>query len=247
MLKIDNFRINTESREELAKLALSLIKRSKKTNIVQTINAHSFVAAQEDLFFREALENADILLPDGASISIATCLFNIKPRLHHRVPGPDFFMELTGLANKERLTYFFMGSSEEVLGMIRNRMKREYPNIKVHTLSPPIYPFEKKVNCDIIKKINKAKPDVLWVGMTAPKQEKWTYENRLKLKVPLVASIGAAFDFYAGTRKRAPLLFQRLNLEWLYRFILEPRRMWKRYINSNVLFAFYMVLRKVRR
>jgi N-acetylglucosaminyldiphosphoundecaprenol N-acetyl-beta-D-mannosaminyltransferase len=240
MLKINNLKITTESFDKVVCRAVKLAVSSKKTNLVQTVNANSFVESHHDALFSKALENADILLPDGFSIALATKLFRFKPILHHRIAGPDFFNAFNKYANEKNMTYFFLGSTDEVLNKIKERMNKEFPNIKVHTLSPPMYPFKSKVNEGIIKKINTAKPNVLWVGMTAPKQEKWTYENRNKLKVPLVASIGAAFDFYAGTRKRAPLVIQKMNLEWLYRFMLEPRRMGKRYINNNIKFIIYM-------
>lgn len=245
MLKIDNFKITTRKLEEEVNRAVKLALHSKKTNLVQTINSNSFVVAYEDSLFKEALENADILLPDGFSISVATKLFGFKPKINHRIAGPDFFNAFNIYANKHKMTYFFMGSSEEVLGKIRSRINSEFSNIKVFTLSPPVYPFNKEDNARIIREINKVKPNVLWVGMTAPKQEKWTYENKDKLKVPLVASIGAAFDFYAGTRKRAPKFIQNVHLEWMYRFILEPRRMRKRYLDNNI--KFFIKMMKVKK
>jgi len=247
MLKLNKLKITTESFDKVVSRAVKLAVSSKKTNLVQTINAHSFVESHKDPLFNEALENADILIPDGISIAIASKIFRFKPTLSHRIAGPDFFNEFNKHANKMNMTYFFMGSSKSVLNKIKIRMNKEFPNIKVHVLSPPQYPFEKKVNNEIIKKINDAKPNVLWIGMTAPKQEKWTYENRNKLNVPLVASIGAAFDFYAGTRKRAPVYIQKLHLEWAYRFMIEPRRMGKRYITNNVKFVIYMFKIKLKK
>lgn len=247
MLKIDNFRITTEKFDEVVKKAVRLADSSKKTTLVQTINAHSFVVSYEDALFKKALEDADILLPDGFSISVATKLFRFRPTINHRIAGPDFFNAFNKYANMKKMTYFFMGSSEEVLKKIKNRLKSEFPDIKVYTLSPPMYPFDTKINKNIIDRINKVKPNVLWVGMTAPKQEKWTYENKNKINVPVVASIGAAFDFYAGTRKRAPLWMQKSRLEWIYRFVLEPRRMGKRYIKNNFKFFVYMFKVKMKR
>ena len=126
-----------------------------------------------------------------------------------------------------------MKIGNEWLERIKIRLNKEYPNILVHTYSPPMYPFEEKVNNKIIEDINKANPDILWVGMTAPKQEKWAYENKDKLKIPVIFPIGAAFDFYAGTLKRAPAYMRNHGMEWLFRFIQEPKRTYKRYINNN--------------
>jgi N-acetylglucosaminyldiphosphoundecaprenol N-acetyl-beta-D-mannosaminyltransferase len=241
MLKIDNFKITTRKLEEEVERAVKLAQFSKRTNLIQTINAHSFVVAYEDPLFKKALENADILLPDGFSISLTTRIFRLKPRINHRIAGPDFFNAFNKFANDKKFTYFFLGSSDDVLLKIVEKLNSEYPNIKVHTYAPGVYPFSEKENNLMIKKINSAKPNVLWVGMTAPKQEKWTYENREKIHVPVIASIGAAFDFYAGTRKRAPTFVQNAHMEWLYRFFLEPIRMRKRYLDNNIKFFIRMM------
>ncbi len=132
----------------------------------------------------------------------------------------------------------FMGSSEKVLGMIREKAKVVYPHIEVVTYSPPYKPeFSDEDNAAIVKAINDANPDLLWIGMTAPKQEKWAYSHWNELNIHChCGTIGAVFDFFAGTAKRAPKWWQEHSLEWLYRLIIEPKRMWRRYIIGNVLF-----------
>ena len=132
----------------------------------------------------------------------------------------------------------FMGSSEKVLGLIREKAKVMYPHIEVVTYSPPYKPeFTEEDNAAIIKAINDANPDLLWIGMTAPKQEKWAYSHWDELDIHChCGTIGAVFDFFAGTAKRAPKWWQEHSLEWLYRLIIEPKRMWRRYIIGNALF-----------
>ena len=132
----------------------------------------------------------------------------------------------------------FMGSSEKVLSMIREKAKVVYPHVEVVTYSPPYKPeFTEEDNAAIIKAINDANPDLLWIGMTAPKQEKWAYSHWDKLDIHChCGTIGAVFDFFAGTAKRAPKWWQEHSLEWLYRLIIEPKRMWRRYIIGNALF-----------
>ncbi len=132
----------------------------------------------------------------------------------------------------------FMGSSEKVLGMIREKAKVVYPHLEVVTYSPPYKPeFTEEDNAAIIKAINDANPDLLWIGMTAPKQEKWAYSHWNELDIHChCGTIGAVFDFFAGTAKRAPKWWQEHSLEWLYRLIIEPKRMWRRYIIGNALF-----------
>ena len=143
----------------------------------------------------------------------------------------------------------FMGSSESVLAKIRQRAADSFPNVEVITYSPPYKPeFSKEDNEAIIKAINEANPDLLWIGMTAPKQEKWAYEHWDELNIHChVGTIGAVFDFFAGTAKRAPLWWQRHSLEWLYRLIKEPKRMWRRYLIGNALFLWNMIKEKFSR
>ena len=143
----------------------------------------------------------------------------------------------------------FMGSSEKVLGLIRERAAVEYPNLDVVTYSPPYKPeFSDEDNRAIIQAINDANPDLLWIGMTAPKQEKWTYAHWMELNIHChVGTIGAVFDFYAGTAKRAPLWWQKHGLEWLYRLLKEPKRMWRRYVIGNPLFIWNMIKEKTIR
>ena len=140
----------------------------------------------------------------------------------------------------------FMGSSESVLAKIRQRAADSFPNVEVITYSPPYKPeFSKEDNEAIIKAINEANPDLLWIGMTAPKQEKWAYEHWDELNIHChVGTIGAVFDFFAGTTKRAPLWWQQHSLEWLYRLIKEPKRMWRRYLIGNALFLWNMMKEK---
>lgn len=143
-------------------------------------------------------------------------------------------------------TVMFMGSSEKVLDLIVKRAAKVYPHLKVVTYSPPYKPeFSEEDNKAIIDAINAADPDLLWIGMTAPKQEKWTFSHWNELNIHChVGTIGAVFDFFAGTVERAPMWWQRHGLEWLYRLLKEPKRMWRRYIIGNALFLFNIVFRE---
>ena len=144
------------------------------------------------------------------------------------------------------LTVMFMGSSEKVLDLIVKRAAEVYPHLKVVTYSPPYKPeFSDEDNKAIIDAINAVNPDLLWIGMTAPKQEKWTYSHWNELNIHChVGTIGAVFDFFAGTVERAPIWWQRHGLEWLYRLLKEPKRMWRRYIIGNALFLWNMLKEK---
>ena len=144
------------------------------------------------------------------------------------------------------LTVMFMGSSQKVLDLIVKRAAEVYPHLKIVTYSPPYKPeFSEEDNKAIVEAINAADPDLLWIGMTAPKQEKWTYSHWNELNIHChVGTIGAVFDFFAGTVERAPMWWQRHGLEWLYRLLKEPKRMWRRYIIGNALFLWNMLKEK---
>ena len=160
--------------------------------------------------------------------------------------NPKFKIQNSEFRSPQR-TVMFMGSSQKVLDLIVKRAAKVYPHLKVVTYSPPYKPeFSEEDNKAIIDAINAADPDLLWIGMTAPKQEKWTYSHWDELNIHChVGTIGAVFDFFAGTvERRAPIWWQRHGLEWLYRLLKEPKRMWRRYIIGNALFLFNIVFRE---
>lgn len=230
MLKLKEIKI-VESKEELKALPEGKL-------LINTINAHSYNTALKDDFFAEALMKGDALIPDGASIVMACRKLKAKSQPKERIAGWDLFtMEMERL-NRKGGTCFFMGSSEKVLKLIREKGKTVYPNIRIETYSPPYKPeFTAEENQAIIEAINRANPDLLWIGMTAPKQEKWAYRHWNELHIHChCGTIGAVFDFFAGTMERAPMWWQEHSLEWLYRLIKEPKRMWRRYIIGNTLF-----------
>lgn len=228
-----------ESRQGLSELPCGKL-------LINTINAHSYNTAQKDKLFAEALMKGDVLIPDGASIVKACRWIKAKSKPKERIAGWDLFAFEMDRLNRKGGKCFFMGSSEKVLALIKQRARIEYPNIEVVAYSPPYKPeFSEEDNQAIIHAINEANPDLLWIGMTAPKQEKWTYSHWDELDIHChVGTIGAVFDFFAGTVQRAPVWWQEHSLEWLYRLIKEPKRMWRRYIVGNTLFVWYMIKEK---
>lgn len=247
MMKLRNLKI-VKSKQELAAIADGKV-------LINTINAHSFNTAQKDGLFAEALSKGDYLIPDGASIVKACHWLKTTSQPEERIAGWDLFtFEMQRLERRSRqrlpadnrLRVMFMGSSEKVLGLIRKRAAVDFPNLEVVTYSPPYKPsFSDDDDKAIIEAINKANPDLLWIGMTAPKQEKWTYAHWEELDIHChVGTIGAVFDFYAGTAQRAPRWWQEHYLEWLYRLIKEPKRMWRRYIIGNPLFVYNVMKEK---
>lgn len=208
--------------------------------LINTINAHSFNVAQKDTLFAEALQGGDYLIPDGTSIVKACRFLKAESRPKERIAGWDLFEhEMQRLAARGSGRVMFMGSSERVLSLIRERAATDYPDLEVVTYSPPYKAeFSEEDNAAIITAINAADPDLLWIGMTAPKQEKWAFAHWAELQIRCHAgTVGAVFDFYAGTMQRAPRWWQEHSLEWAYRLLKEPRRMWRRYLLGNPLFA----------
>ena len=228
--------------ESLAEL--DRIPRGK--TLINTINAHSYNTALTDSLFAEALQKGDYLIPDGISIVKACRWLKAKSRPKERIAGWDLFKFEMDKLGQSGGKCFFMGSSEAVLSAVRERCAKEYPLIEVITYSPPYKPeFSEDDNRAIVDAINVADPDLLWIGMTAPKQEKWTYSHWKDLNIRChCGTIGAVFDFYAGTVKRAPQWMQKAGLEWLYRLLKEPRRMWRRYVIGNCKFIINCIKEK---
>ena len=170
---------------------------------------------------------------------------NSKLKIQNSCSGKRLY-EPSAKFRERPLTVMFMGSSQKVLDLIVKRAAEVYPHLKIVTYSPPYKPeFSEEDNKAIIEAINAVDPDLLWIGMTAPKQEKWTYSHWNELNIHChVGTIGAVFDFFAGTVERAPMWWQRHGLEWLYRLLKEPKRMWRRYIIGNTLFLWNMLKEK---
>ena len=210
------------------------------TRIVNCINPHSFVNALDDPEFKHALMNCDYLLPDGEGICMT--LRKYRGVEIKKIAGDDIHKELISALSRIGGKVYYMGSSENVLRLIKERLEKEAPSIEARFWSPTYCEeLSKEESMSIIEDINNFAPDVLFVSMTAPKQEKWVEKYRGMLEnVKIVASIGAVFDFYAGTVKRAPAWAVRMRIEWLIRLIKEPRRMWNRNFVSTPKYLRYV-------
>lgn len=220
------------------------LPRINKT-LISTINQYSYCIAKKENAFREALANSDVLLPDGIAIVWAARFLygkNIE-----KLAGADIHKFLLKKLNRESGSCFYLGSSEETLAKIKERINRQYPNIKIEVYSPPFKPeLSADDSAQMIDIVNDFKPDVLFVGMTAPKQEKWSYEHKEQLDTKVICSIGAVFDFYAGTVDRPSKFWRNNGLEWFGRLLKEPKRMWKRYIIYGFIFVAYVLKEKWR-
>jgi N-acetylglucosaminyldiphosphoundecaprenol N-acetyl-beta-D-mannosaminyltransferase len=225
----------------------ALLGRSRPL-FVACANPHSLVVASRDAEFREALQSADLLLPDGFGLILAARILNLA--LQQRVAGFDFFINLCNFVAKERrgIRFFFLGATPLVLERIVNRLRVDFPSIVVPgTYSPPFKEIFSDADTEaMIEAINRSGADVLWVGMSAPKQEKWIWRNRDKLNVRIAGAVGAVFDFYAGTKKRSSQFWQRRGLEWLPRLLKEPGRLWERNLKSTPIFLSWVARERLR-
>lgn len=217
---------------------------SKKT-VINTINPHCYCEAKKDDLYSTALHQSDILLPDG--IGIVWAIKVLTKEIITRVAGSDLHIGLLERMNKSAGKVFYMGSSPETLLKIQERIKREYPAIVTGSYSPPYKAvFTDEDNAQILAAINEFQPDVLFIGMTAPKQEKWVHQHKEQLNAKIIASVGAVFDFYAGTVKRSGKFWISLGLEWLPRLLREPKRLWRRNFISTPSFILEVLKAKIK-
>lgn len=235
--------IDRKSLPEAIDEAVQAIDRKASPFVFACANPHSLAVAQDDESFRCALVQADFVVADGVGVTVMSRIAGVQ--VGPRITGTDYFQAvLAALERRGGGRVFFFGSSQRVLNLIVARFRTDFPSLTLcGMLSPPFGAWLEEENRRMVDVINEAKPDVLWVGMTAPKQEKWVEANRRQLNARVIGSIGAVFDFYAGTYSRAPQWICAIGLEWAYRFMLEPRRMWQRNVVSAPKFV-WLVLRE---
>ena len=189
--------------------------------LINTFSPNSYGLALSDIKFETALKNTDVLVLDGIGIALGSIILhgkNIK-----KISGQDCFDHYMAVANNKNWKVYFLGSSEQTLKKITDRVKKEYPNVITGTYSPPFKPeFSEEDNNHMVNAINAFKPDVLFVGLTAPKQEKWAYQHRNRVNARIISTIGNVFDWYAGNSKRPAKIWIDLRLEWLVRIFLRP-------------------------
>lgn len=228
-------RVSSASLEDIVSACTEPQKSGTPPVTVACANLHCLVVAAQDAEFSQALATSTFVTADGAPLVWAgqLCHGTAGPR----ITGSDVFAAVMERLDRQRGSVMLVGSTPTVLERMFARAAVEYPHVAVGLLSPPFGAITTEDNAKIVRAINAFSPDVVWVGMTAPKQEKWTAENAAALDVGAVISIGAVFDFYARTVSRAPVWMRRAGLEWLYRLLREPRRLWRRYLVSGPLFV----------
>jgi len=205
-----------------------------------SISPNGYGLAVKDPEFKEALKKTDYLVLDGVYFALASiCL---KGRNIKKNQGPEVFRHFIKRLDKTSGKAFFLGSSEDVLEKIKEKARIEYPSVLVETFSPPFKKeFSREDNREMISKINAFQPNVVFVGMTAPKQEKWSLRNKDELDCNLIISIGNVFDWYAGTQKEINPIWFQLRLAWLIRIFYRPE-IFRRNIGNQMLFFWHLIL-----
>lgn len=223
----------------LIKDDLSIVPLNQKV-LINTMSPNSYGLSVKDPVMHEALIKSDFLVLDGLYFGLAPLLLNGK--LVKRFAGWDCFRYFSERINEKAGKVFFLGSTEDTLLKMKLKYAKEYPNVKVGTLSPPFKEsFSEEDLITMHSRINEFEPDVVFVGMTAPKQEKWGFLNKEFINTHIICTIGNVFDWYAGNTKRPGRLWQKIGLEWLVRIFVRPE-VFKRNIGNQMLFFWHLFL-----
>jgi N-acetylglucosaminyldiphosphoundecaprenol N-acetyl-beta-D-mannosaminyltransferase len=205
---------------------------------------HGLWEGFRDAYLRDILNSADLWIADGIApilIARARGIRNMR-----RIPGAELMEVFFQLANQERYGSFFYGDTNETLAQLRNSIEQQYPGHRICGMySPPFRPLTLEEDRRVVEMINKAKPDVVWVGLGMPKQDRWVFEHKDRLHAPVAVGVGAAFGFHAGTIKRVPKVIGEIGLEWLWRFAMEPKKLWRRDLIDGPRFLYHVGLELV--
>lgn len=198
-------------------------------------NVHTTVMSDKDEEYRKIQNAAFLALPDGSPLALVQRLRGYKGA--EQVAGPDLMPELWKATENTHISHYFYGSTQETVHALERKLKAQYPGLKIAGMeAPPFRPLTKEEDEQAVRRINESGAVIVWVGLGAPKQERWMYEHQDKINA-LMLGVGAGFDFHAGTVKRAPSWMRNHYMEWLYRLIQDPRRLWKRYVETNGKFV----------
>lgn len=210
-------------------------------NYMCVSNVHTTVTAYEDLAYRDVQNGGIMAIPDGGPLSSIGRRRGFAEM--ERTTGPSYMEEIFKISSQYGYRHYFYGATEETLAKLKEKLSAAYPGIKIAGMySPPFRPLTAKEDAEVVQMINAAKAEFLWVGLGAPKQEIWMAAHKDKLHSFMVG-VGAGFDYFAGNISRAPEWMQRNNLEWLYRLLQDPKRLFKRYFVTNTKFIWHAIIR----
>jgi N-acetylglucosaminyldiphosphoundecaprenol N-acetyl-beta-D-mannosaminyltransferase len=246
--------ISTTSYEQMAEVCRRwslesrralLTGESPRGHYVCVTSVHGIVTSVSDPIVKSDLNGADAATPDG--MPIVWALRSFGSRNQQRVYGPNLMVHLCRMATVEGLRIFLYGASNSTLELLTANLRRQFPEIDIAgTFSPPYRALTPEESADVRNRIMDSGADLVFVGLSTPRQERWMAENREHLAGKTLIGVGAAFDFHAGTLRQAPLWIQQSGLEWLFRLTMEPRRLWKRYVLVTPLFIPLWALQKLK-
>jgi N-acetylglucosaminyldiphosphoundecaprenol N-acetyl-beta-D-mannosaminyltransferase len=212
------------------------IAQREGAHYIAVSNVHVLMEARNSVSFRNVLDGADLCVPDGMPLVWVGRLRG--QNLKHRVYGPDLFLSFCRETQAKGYRHFFYGGAAGVAEALAVKLREQFPMLEIAgTYSPPFRPLTPEEDAGVVDMINRASADVLWVGLGCPKQEIWMYEHRERLRVPVLAGVGQAFDIHAGRVRQAPRWMREHGLEWLFRLASEPSRLWRRYLVYNSEFV----------
>lgn len=223
----------------LASQTISQWIDSRQKTYVCVAPVSTIVDCQKDKKYREIVNNSGMTTPDGMPL---VWLGKIRGQKKiKRTYGPDLMLNMCQLSQEKGYRHYFYGSSSQTLDRLQQRLKKKFPSLNiVGSYAPPVRGVRGLEDDDVLRQIDGARPDILWVALGSPKQDYWMHLHRSKLNVPVMIGIGAAFDFLAGTKPQAPVWMRQCGLEWFFRLLSEPRRLWKRYLLGNTEFIYLL-------
>ena len=217
-------------------------------HFIAVTNVHVVIEAQHDASFKKAVASAHMIVPDGMPLVWVGRLRGHS--LYQPVRGPELLIEFCRQTHTKSYSHFFLGGSPGIPEEVAARLRRQFPGMRIHgTYSPPFRPLSMEEDACVVQMINDAAPDILWVGLGCPKQERWMSEHYARLKVPVIVGVGQAFDLCAGRKRRAPQWMREHGFEWFFRLMQDPRRLWRRYLiyNSQFIYFLFLELFKLKR
>jgi N-acetylglucosaminyldiphosphoundecaprenol N-acetyl-beta-D-mannosaminyltransferase len=215
-----------------------------ESHYVCVTGVHGVMESQRDEALRGIHNAAGLVTPDGMPL----VWLSRRRGLDHveRVYGPDLMLACCARSPSTGHRHFFYGGAPGVPEKLASRLSERYPGLIVAGgYSPPFHPLTPSQDEEIVRRINEAAPDIVWVGLSTPKQERWMHEHVARVKAPALIGVGAAFDFVSGRKRQAPRWMQRSGLEWLFRLASEPRRLWRRYLVNNPVFLWKVMLQEL--
>jgi N-acetylglucosaminyldiphosphoundecaprenol N-acetyl-beta-D-mannosaminyltransferase len=232
--------ISATSYEELLNIVIETAKM-KKSACVTHIPIHGLIIGTRDLTFRNILNNFEVVAPDGMPVkTILNLLY--KTKLHDRVYGPEFMLRVCERAAYEKIGIYLYGSYIHVVNNLKRTLIKRFPSLRVVGCeSPPFRELSLNEDKIMVKRINSSNAEIVFIGLGCPKQDIFAYKHKKNINAVQIC-VGAAFDFISGTKRMAPSWMQRNSLEWLFRLLQEPKRLWKRYFFNNTIFLWYLFL-----